>query len=186
MTINYAILGLLSWKPCTGYELKKIFEESVFMYWSGNNNQIYKSLVQLLDDGMVTNEVQHQESSPSKKIYTITEAGRWYLRNWIVSSPEAPEFKKTFLIQLAWSDQLDDRELDDILSKYENEVKIQIMMVREKWKRRQYSPGRSKREAFLWDMIYENLISSCQNELDWIEKVRGGLKQNERLSFKKE
>jgi PadR family transcriptional regulator AphA len=175
MTINYAILGLLSWKSCTGYELKKIFEESSFMYWSGNNNQIYKSLVQLLDDGLVTNEVLHRESSPSKKLYTITEAGRWYLRNWIVSSPESPEFKKTFLIQLAWSDQLDAYELDDMLSKYENEVKMQIVMLREKWKRGQYSPGRSNRETFLWDMIYENLISSYSNELDWIVRVRDGL-----------
>ena len=175
MTIDYAILGLLSWKPCTGYELKKIFEESAFMYWSGNNNQIYKSLVRLLDDGMVTNEVLHRESSPSKKIYTITEAGRWYLRNWIASSPESPEFKKTFLIQLAWSDQLDDGELEELLSKYEKEVNIQIMMYREKWKRGQYSPGRSKREIFLWDEIYENLISSCQNELDWIGRLREGL-----------
>lgn len=175
MTINYAILGLLSWKSCTGYELKKIFEESAFMYWSGNNNQMCKALVQLLYEGLVTNEVLHRENSPSKKLYTITEAGRWYLRNWIVSSQEYPEFKKTFLIQLAWSDQLNAGELEDMLSKYENEVKMQIVMISEKRKRGQYSPGRSNREIFLWDMIYENLISSCRNELDWICRIRGGL-----------
>lgn len=175
MTINYAILGLLSWKSCTGYELKKMFEESAFMYWSGNNNQIYKVLVQLLDEGLVTNEVLHRDGSPSKKLYTITEAGRWYLRNWIVSTPETPEFKKTFLIQLAWSDQLDAAEIEDLLTKYENEVKIQIVMLNEKCKRGHYSPDRSKREAFIWNMIYENLISSCRNELDWINRVREGL-----------
>lgn len=67
MSIQYAILGLLSWKPASGYELKKVIEQSPTMHWSGNNNQIYRSLVQLLDKGYVTNEVQHQESSPSKK-----------------------------------------------------------------------------------------------------------------------
>lgn len=27
MTIQYAILGILSWKPSSGYELKKVFED---------------------------------------------------------------------------------------------------------------------------------------------------------------
>ena len=45
MSIEYAILGLLSWKPFSGYDLKKIIAESEVYYWSGNNNQIYNSLV---------------------------------------------------------------------------------------------------------------------------------------------
>ena len=40
MAIRYAILGLLSWRPFTGYDLKKMIGDSVFLYWSGNNNQI--------------------------------------------------------------------------------------------------------------------------------------------------
>ena len=91
MSIKFAILGLLSWKPSTGYDLKKVFEESSAMYWSGNNNQIYKSLVQLLDEGLVTNEIRHQDSSPSKKVYTITDEGLAELREWTLSLPEAPD-----------------------------------------------------------------------------------------------
>ena len=44
MTLEYAILGLLSWKPFSGYDLKKIFSDSPIYYWSGNNNQIYRTL----------------------------------------------------------------------------------------------------------------------------------------------
>nr|WP_242835134.1 PadR family transcriptional regulator [Clostridium sartagoforme] len=67
MSIKLAILGILSWKPSTGYELKKIFEESSFLYWSGNNNQIYKSLIKMEDEHLVTSEIIHQDNSPSKK-----------------------------------------------------------------------------------------------------------------------
>ncbi len=88
MSIKYAILGVLSWKPSTGYDLKKIFEESSIMYWSGNNNQIYKTLVQLLVEDLVTNEVLHQESTPSKNIYTITDRGAAALKEWVLSTPE--------------------------------------------------------------------------------------------------
>ena len=172
MSINYAILGILSCRSLTGYDLKKIMQESTFMYWSGNNNQIYKALVELHDKGLVTNEVQHHESSPSKKIYTITEAGKTELKEWVKSNPEAPEFKKMFLIQLAWADQLNTEEINTLLSKYENEVRMQILMEQEKKRRKTFSPSRTSREIQIWDFIYDNTISSYENELNWIQKVR--------------
>lgn len=172
MSINHAILGILSCKPLTGYDLKKIMQESTFMYWSGNNNQIYKALIELLDKGLVTNEVHHQESSPSKKVYTITEAGLAELKKWVKSDPETPEFKKIFLIQLAWADQLSQEEMNTLLSKYENEVRMQMLMEQEKKRRETFSPGRTSREIHIWDLIHDNIIASYENELKWIKRVR--------------
>jgi PadR family transcriptional regulator, regulatory protein AphA len=186
MSINYAILGILSCKSLTGYDLKKIIQESPFMYWSGNNNQIYKSLVELLKEGLVTNEVHHQESSPSKKIYTITKEGLAKLKEWVLSSPEPPEFKKMFLIQLAWSDQLNSEELNTLLSKYENEIRIQMLMQQEKKHRAAFSPERTSREVHLWDLIYDNIISSYENELNWIQKVREEVCSNSKEANKNE
>lgn len=179
MSIKYAILGLLSWKPSTGYEMKKVFEESTTMYWSGNNNQIYKTLVQLLEEGLVTSEVLHQEASPSKKVYTITDDGMAELKKWVISPPEAPEFRKPFLIQLAWADQLSDEELNELLLKYENELKIELIYNQEKNRRGVQSPRRSPREALLWDKIADNLISSLRNELEWVQGIRMELFEKE-------
>lgn len=185
MSIKYAILGLLSWKPSTGYELKKIFEESSSMYWSGNNNQIYKALVQLLDEGFVTSETEHQEGLPSKKIYTITGEGLSELKDWVISSPEAPEFKKPFLVQLAWSDLLSDKELFELLKKYETEIKMQLILHQEKIKRGSISPLRTQRESFLWSRIEENILSSYQNELEWIQSLQNQLFEYELIKEKK-
>ncbi|MBE9915201.1 DUF4180 domain-containing protein [Paenibacillus donghaensis] len=172
MSIQYAILGLLSWRPASGYELKKIIEESPTMHWSGNNNQIYRSLVQLLDKGYVTNEIQHQESSPSKKVYSITDQGLSRLKEWVLSEPEIPEFKNTFLIQLAWAEQLSDEELNELLSQYEDRIQTQLVYQREKIRRGVLSPNRNHREAFLWNKISENLLSFYQNELAWVQGIR--------------
>ncbi|WP_368487922.1 DUF4180 domain-containing protein [Clostridium sp. BJN0013] len=188
MSINYAILGILSYKSLTGYDLKKIIQESPFMYWSGNNNQIYKSLVRLLNEGFVTNEVHHQESSPSKKIYTITREGLAELKKWLLSSPEPPEFKKMFLIQLAWANQLSTDELNTLLSKYENEVRMQLLLHQEKKRRQTFLPDRTSREVHLWDLIYDNIISSYENELKWIQKVQkeicSNIKETNRMNYK--
>ncbi|NRR03391.1 DUF4180 domain-containing protein [Brevibacillus sp. RS1.1] len=184
MSIQLAILGILSWKSSTGYELKKIFEDSSFMYWSGNNNQIYKALISMENEGFVTNDVVHQDNSPSKKIYTITEEGLKELRKWLVSSPEAPEIKKTFLVQLAWSDMLSNQELSEVLSKYENEIKLQLIMQKEKYKRALHSPNRSTRESLIWEMISKNVISTYNNELNWVRETRQKLFENEILETK--
>jgi DNA-binding PadR family transcriptional regulator len=67
MSIQNAILGLLSWRPSSGYELKKVFEESPYLYWSGNNNQIYKSLTQMQKDGLITYETVHRTERRQKR-----------------------------------------------------------------------------------------------------------------------
>lgn len=177
MSIQYAILGLLSWKPASGYELKKIIEQSPTMHWSGNNNQIYRSLVQLLDKGYVTNEVQHQDSSPSKKVYSITDAGWSRLKEWVCAEPELPEFKNTFLIQLAWSEALSDAELLEVLSQYESRIQAELLYQQEKLKRGVPAPHRSERETFIWNKISENLLSSYHHELEWLQSIREQLPQ---------
>ncbi|CDX04745.1 PadR family transcriptional regulator [Desulfitobacterium sp. LBE] len=184
MSIDHAILGILSWQPSTGYELKKIFEESSFMYWSGNNNQIYKALIKMQEKELVTNEVIHQESSPSKKVYTITEEGLKKLKTWVLHSPEVPEIKKTFLVQLAWSDILNDQEINESLSSYENELKLHLALQQEKARRSLHSPNRTSRESLIWEMISENIISTYSHELNWVQETRRKLHEHQLIEEK--
>jgi len=184
MSIKFAILGILSWKDSTGYELKKIFEESSILYWSGNNNQIYKALSKMHDEELVSSEVVHQDNSPSKKIYTITDEGIKELKEWVVSTPEVPELKKAFLVQLAWSDMLSDQELNELLIRYETELKNQLILEQEKIRRAINSPNRSSRESFIWEMISENIISTYNTELNWVQETRQKLLKNQIIEEK--
>jgi DNA-binding PadR family transcriptional regulator len=172
MSIKHAILGFLSWSPLTGYELKKLFSESTTMHWSGNNNQIYKALVELHREALVTLEVQHQDDHPSRKIYTITEKGRSELRVWVLSAPEPPQIRNSFLVQLAWADQLGTDELDTLLAQYEEEVTVQLAMAGEQKQRNRNSPQRTSRETYLWQMIAENQIAFYESEVRWVQKLR--------------
>lgn len=175
MSINYAILGILSYKPLTGYDLKKIIQSSSFMPWSGNNNQIYKALFELYDNNLVTSEIHHQDSSPSKKIYTITEAGLSELKKWSQSMPETFETKKPFLVQLAWADLLSNEELEKLLNQYEQDIKGQIFIEKTKLEISLFKQGRNQRETAIWNLINENILTSYQTELEWISKVKNTL-----------
>ena len=181
MSIKHAILGLLSWQPLSGYDLKKRISESSTFYWSGNNNQIYKTLVQLLEEKLVTFENQYQEKGPAKKVYTITGAGQDELRQWVLSTPQPPEIRNTFLIQLAWAEALTAPELDDLIRRYTEEVHTLLVMHEEKLRRGSSAPNRSPREAFIWKMISENVTASLKTELSWVHKLRQGLNSHQEV-----
>jgi DNA-binding PadR family transcriptional regulator len=176
MSIKYAILGFLSWSPMTGYDLKKRFEESNTFYWSGNNNQIYKALVELHQAGLVTKEVQHQESLPSRKIYTVTELGLAELRQWLITPPELPQRRHPFLVQLAWADLLTPTELDGLLAQYEEEANTKWRMLQAQQQRVTDWPQRTERERRLWQMISENELAFYAGELAWVRELRDELR----------
>jgi PadR family transcriptional regulator AphA len=185
MTLELAILGLLSLRPQTGYEIKKTFVDSPILYWSGSNNQIYHTLVRLHQQGLLSRQVQLQEDHPSRKIYTITESGRNELKRWVQVTPEPPQLKQPFFIQLAWADLLEPVDLDALLVQYEGEVQMQFHLLetaspsespalRRKQRSGYIDPtkARTAREAILWKMIQQNRRSFYENELAWVKKLR--------------
>jgi PadR family transcriptional regulator, regulatory protein AphA len=189
MSIENAILGLLSWRPLSGYDLKKMFEDSAALYWSGNNNEIYRALVGLHRSECVTFEVQPQEHLPARKIYSITPKGREELRQWVQTAPEPPQRKQIFLIQLAWADSLSTADLDGLLAQYEEDVRLELMLNRARLtsptektaaeNRARFldaAQARSPREALLWSRIQQNWTVFYEHELAWVTGLRAELK----------
>lgn len=175
MSLKHTILGFLSWKPLTGYELKKYFSETEFIPWSGNNNQIYRTLVALEKDNLVSKEVIQQENYPARKVYHITAEGKNELKEWAGSNPDVPHTKNTFLMQLAWSDGLSNDEIKKTIDLYQYEIEMQLVMCRERLERKTVFPEGNQRAEFLWEMLWQNRISMYQNELNWLTKLRNGL-----------
>jgi PadR family transcriptional regulator AphA len=176
MSIRNAILGFLSWKPFTGYELKKIFADALSFHWSGNNNQIYGTLVELLKDEAVTIEIQQQEKLPARKMYTISSKGLAELRAWLLSEPELPMVRSEFTTRLAWAAGLPQKELDQMLSSYETQLEAQVLMYREKIRRGTVSPSRSRIETMLWESIEAHAIAFYEQELIWLQELRKRMK----------
>ncbi len=185
MTIEDAILGLLSWRALSGYDLKKLFEDSPSLYWSGNNNEVYRALLSLHRAGLVTFTVEPHEHLPARKIYQITAAGQDHLKAWVQSAPEPPQRKQLFLIQLAWADALSRAELDALLGQYEEEVQMQLLFSRAQARpapqpaprARFLDPvlARSPREALLWERIQQNWTEFYEHELAWVHRLRADL-----------
>ncbi len=179
MSLNYAILGLLSEKPMSGYDLKKIMQDSEYMYWSGNNNQIYKALLQLSNDNFLISETRHQDGAPTKKIYRITDKGRTALQEWVCSTqPEVPEFKKPFLIQMVCFAQLESEQIEKIVLEYQHKLNTHLIMQKKKQQQMPSTPDCTRQKRFIEDMILDNVLSFYQSELEWTQKVLKGICKN--------
>jgi PadR family transcriptional regulator AphA len=177
VSIRHAILGFLSWRPMSGYDLKKIFAEAEFVTWAGSNNQIYGTLLELRREGLVTSEVQQPERGPSRKVYTLTGKGAAELKTWLASAPELPQLRNTLLLQLAWADQLLPEALDALLAQYEYEIQMQLLMARERQRRASINPSRTARETYLWRRIGDKWTAFYENELAWVRETREGLRE---------
>lgn len=169
MTIECAILGLLWREPMAGYDLKKRIQDSPAMPWSGNNNQVYKALAAMLDEGLVTSEVHHQDGLPSRKVYTVTGAGRAMLRQWLAEPPEMPEPKKPFLAQLSLANALGARAVDALLEEYERLLRAQLDS------HPAYPAESFGLEAALCALVDDNIRTGHQAELNWTKRARAAI-----------
>lgn len=95
----FAMLGLLSIRPMTGYELRKLSEESIQHFWRESFGQIYPSLRALEAQGMVTRteEMGEVRGRPARQVYALTDGGREALRAW-VAVPARPEVPRNELL----------------------------------------------------------------------------------------
>ncbi|MEI2613157.1 MAG: PadR family transcriptional regulator [Candidatus Promineifilaceae bacterium] len=115
MSLKHAILGFLSLSPLSGYDLKKTFDRSVQHFWPANQSQIYRTLAELDEQGLVSKEVISRDERLDMKVYSLTEAGRVELHNWLVTPLRPQDTREPFLIQLFFGGQLSEAELLNLL-----------------------------------------------------------------------
>lgn len=88
MSLSYALLGLLSYTPMSGYDLMKFFNDSINFFWSAQTSQIYRELKTLEEKACITSLCTPSEKGPDRRVYRITDIGRSRLRDWLYDFPE--------------------------------------------------------------------------------------------------
>ena len=111
---QYALLGLLSRGPHSGYDLKKSIESSIGHFWRESYGQIYPNLKLLERTGHVTSELERQEGRPDKNVYTITERGREALKRWLEASPKPGPPRNELLLKLFFAHHAPERAAEHV------------------------------------------------------------------------
>jgi DNA-binding PadR family transcriptional regulator len=114
MDVQSVLLGFLMKSPMTGYDLRKAFSMSFSFFSELSYGSIYPSLKKMEAKGLISKQVEIQDGTPNRKVYTITEAGKSAFLETL-RSPYVPEQpKNTFCMRLFFFAHLSPEEREQI------------------------------------------------------------------------
>src|SRR5215471_1431439 len=79
-----AILGVLSFGPSSGYDIKAFVDGTLRFFWAASYGSIYPELKRLEAMGLV-GASDDATGGRKRTVYALTEAGRARLREWVLS-----------------------------------------------------------------------------------------------------
>jgi DNA-binding PadR family transcriptional regulator len=103
---KYALMGVLTLGPMSGYDIKKTIEVSLGNFWSESYGQIYPILKSLVAEGLATATVETRAGKPNRKVYALTQAGREELDRWLHGPVEYDVGRSELLLKLFLSWQV--------------------------------------------------------------------------------
>ncbi len=168
MSIKYAILGLLHYKNMYGYEIKNHIEENFAFMWTVNYGQIYTSLKNLTDEGLIKlDEVVPSESgAPHKKLYSLTQKGRDEFKKWMKTSPEKKMIlRDPFMMQFIFFGFVEAEDAVKFIDEQIETYEMELASKKEDWLR-------WKDRGIYVSLARELGINYRELYLNWLYKTR--------------
>jgi len=107
---SYALLGLLSVRPWSAYELAQQMTRSLRYCWQVAPSVVYHEPKRLVAMGYAT-VTRQRNGQRTRAVYQITPAGRDALRQWLATAPADPQIQMEAMLQLLFADSATPDEL---------------------------------------------------------------------------
>ena len=173
MTLEHGILGFLSHKPATGYDLKKQLDTTGARFWTAEHPQIYKALKTLESRGWIAVKEICPGKKRDKKVYELTPEGSRELICWLKQEDYSTyRMKNPIVMQCFFSGSLtlDDRIL--LLNRYYRSVKQQNRIFSDCLKKESREPVGGSAEDWTHRLslhqIFRYSMMSSQTLLKWL------------------
>jgi len=137
---KYALLGVLSLSPMSGYDIKKFSDISISHFWNENYARIYPVLKEMEKEGLVTKITTRTAGRPDRNIYSITGKGLEELNEWLRQPIQYRPPREELLLKLFFSPNVPVENLMEKIraekEKYQKLIKefkrIEIMITTDK------------------------------------------------------
>lgn len=186
MSLPYAILGLLTYKPMTGYDLKQLFESSINYFWSAHLSQIYRELAALESKELVESQIEPQEKRPDRRVYSITKAGEQELQSWLEQFPQAltHPYRDELLVRIFFASRLPLSELKFQFQRFlrtQQELFGTYMSTDGMIGEHPEIPGHPD-ESFYWRLTLKRGIALAKADIQWAEECLQDIEEKEGLT----
>jgi PadR family transcriptional regulator, regulatory protein AphA len=99
------ILGILTLRPRSGYEVKQFVDRSTRFFWTASYGQIYPELRRLEEAGLVEG-ADEATGDRARKTYRLTLNGKQAVRAWLREPPETYELRHEGMLKVFLADAL--------------------------------------------------------------------------------
>lgn len=180
--LKHGILGLIGYEDTTGYELMRVFRDSLRHFWPVQTSQIYRELRALEERGWVRVTRVEQSGRPDKNVFSITRAGREELIAWL-RADNLPKYERSpLLLKTFFLGELEPEEALQFFKGVEAEATVfseegdETMDSVEEYAATLDDP----RKALYWRMtaefglMYEEMVRAwCARCVGMIEEMKG-------------
>jgi PadR family transcriptional regulator AphA len=171
MSLQHGILGLLTYGPKAGYDLVKIFGESLAHFWAAQPSQIYRDLDSLVANGLIEPSKKVQRGHLTKTLHRITDAGKAELFRWLSedSAGRSPPVRSTLLIKLFFQAGLGKKAVGGMLAEVRTRSKAEADRLRTAAREavERYSSRAAPLEAFCWKATLDYGIANYEMQSRW-------------------
>jgi DNA-binding PadR family transcriptional regulator len=176
MSLSYALLGLLTYGPMTGYQLKKVFDNSISHVWAASLSQIYRELSALEKKGYLSSNIEKQRDRPDKKIYTITEAGKAAFIDWLGHFPEkmlTPN-RDEFMLRIFFGSRLDHKQVINEYKRFIIQMEHYLRLLESIEREfdvcsREFSVESEAKEVLFWQLTIKRGHMTIETLIRWAE-----------------
>lgn len=170
-TLRYILLGLLSKKKMTGYELNQSFKNEIGEFWQAKHSQIYPELARMEERGIIKHEVEITGMKLEKKVYQLTDEGKALLNEWIrTPTNELPVNRDEFVLKLYFVKDVNDPMLREIIEQQRDlhEEKRAHLLARQE---RIFPTRKEHEENYGHYLILSHAINRETEYANWLTSV---------------
>ena len=175
---RYALLGMLTLQPKSGYDIKKDIEGGLSLFWSESFGQIYKVLKQLEQEKLVFRKHLSQEGRPNKDIYTITDKGKKELQTYLLEPPGKLAVRDEMMLKFVFGFNTSPENNIRLLKSEQQNCEKKLKQGKEKAAEtlKQLSPSTSQiyvqRLVDMTEGFYKAKIKWCKESIRFLEDLK--------------
>lgn len=155
---KYALLGLLSIRPMTGYDMKKFINEGLRFFWTESFGNIYPTLKKLEKENLAEKTIEQRLGKSDRIIYKITKTGLDELQKWLMEATEVAIVRDEHLLKLFFSKELTVEEIIKQVNYIKQKINLDLKVLREMEISFEKKSNKSKQDLLFYIILRKGII----------------------------
>ncbi|MED5019485.1 PadR family transcriptional regulator [Paenibacillus chibensis] len=171
--LKHAILGLLSKKDMSGYDITGEFKEEIGQFWSAKHSQIYIELKKLLSENLISQYIEISGEKLERKMYSLTSDGKNELDQWLTVPEDTIETEKdVFILKLYFINHIPKDRIEALFSNQYNIRSAKLTYLREQYQHffGEQHPLEIASDQLGQYLVLTKAISREKSYIDWLSQ----------------